>query len=156
MDIVLSLYTKHGRSTLRYCGSNLNLRDSAAADKTPLQRLSYMSCRVLRGWLSAISRPLGPSLSSGFGGAETTVQIYAFFSDILASSRKIIYRMLIITNLHYSNSQTIRVHFATICAFPSQKRGLSFYSPIFDGFYFLSPDGEKLNKIVNKHFRSST
>ena len=40
------LYTYHGRSTLRYCEAKDELaRFLSAADKTPLQRLSYMSCR---------------------------------------------------------------------------------------------------------------
>ena len=39
------LYTYHGRSTLRYCEAKDELaRFLSAADKTPLQRLSYMSC----------------------------------------------------------------------------------------------------------------
>ena len=40
----------HGRRTLRYCEAKDEVaKFNRAADKTPLQRLSYMSCRVLRG-----------------------------------------------------------------------------------------------------------
>ena len=40
------LYTYHGRSTLRYCEAKDEVaKFNRAADKTPLQRLSYMSCR---------------------------------------------------------------------------------------------------------------
>ena len=36
----------HGRSTLRYCEAKDEVaKFNRAADKTPLQRLSYMSCR---------------------------------------------------------------------------------------------------------------
>ena len=46
MDIVRLLYANHGRGTLRYCETKDELaRFLSAADKTPLQRLSYMSCR---------------------------------------------------------------------------------------------------------------
>ena len=41
------LYTYHGRSTLRYCEAKDEVaKFNRAADKTPLQRLSYMSCRT--------------------------------------------------------------------------------------------------------------
>ena len=56
------LYTCHGRSTLRYCEAKDEVaKFNRAADKTPLQRLSYMSCR--------------PSVTLGASGC-LTVQNY--------------------------------------------------------------------------------